>query len=149
MKIRYQTGTATIVQLVVMLLLNFATALQAIITSCVHHDSCVSGIVINFLFLIVLAVWLMLLAALGYMAENRRSRKFALVLLAGEALVAVVTFFNIRHFPNILGLITSIVDFSMAIWVIILAYRLRKSITSTVSLAPAGQRPRRRVKTIK
>jgi len=146
MKITHETSTATLIQASVMWILNVITQVQASISSCIHHDSCVSGIVINLLFVLVLGVWLMFLSALGYMAENRRSRKFATALILGEGLVAIVTFFNIRHFPNILGLVTSIVDCAMAIWIIFIAFRLRQSITTTVATAPTGQRPRRRVR---
>ncbi|HET6924323.1 MAG TPA: hypothetical protein VFH39_00650 [Candidatus Saccharimonadales bacterium] len=145
MKLRYETSVATIVQLIVMLALNFVNQLVAIITSCVKHDNCVENTVVNLLFVIVLAVWLVSLASLGYAAENRRSKRLATLLILAEALVAIVTLFNIKHFPNILGLVTSIIDFCLAVWVIILAYRLRQVEEKGVA-APTGQRPRRRVR---
>src|SRR5205814_171305 len=77
MKFTHQTGTATLIQASIMWLLNVATQAQASIESCMHHDSCTSGIVINLLFVLVLGVWLMFLSAVGYFAEERRSRKFA------------------------------------------------------------------------
>ncbi len=144
MKLRYETGTATLTQLIVMLLLNFITNIDSTVTGCIHKDGCVSGIVINFTFVLVLAGWLMGLSGLGYMAQEKRSRRLATLLIAGEVLVVIVTLFNIRHYPNKLGLITSIVDCALAIWVITLAYHLRQTKESIVT-APRGDRPRRRL----
>ena len=142
-KLRYQTGTATLIQLIVMLLLNFATAIQSIVSACVHRDGCVSNTVVTILYVIVLAVWLIFLSALGYAAQEKRSRRYARLLIAAESLVAVVAFFDIRHYPNLLGLITSTIDFALAIWVITLAYRLSKSHGGRI-VAPARSRARRR-----
>jgi hypothetical protein len=125
--LRYQTGTATLIQLIVMLLLNFTTGIQSIVSACTEHTGCVSNMVVTIMFVIVLAGWLIFLSALGYTAQEKRSRNVARGLIAAESLVAIVTFFNIRHYPNVLGLITSLVDFALAVWVITLAYRLNKA----------------------
>ena len=147
MKLRYKTGAATIIQLSVMLLLNFLNALYSMITGCIHHDSCVEGVVINLLFVLVLAIWLLFLAAVGYMTEQRRSRRFALVLLVAESLVALATLSNIRHYPNLFGLFTSLIDFSLAVWVMVLAYPIWRANSPTAPLKAAPkQRPRRRLK---
>jgi len=127
MTLRYQTGTATLVQLIIMLLMNFVNGVSSSVSACTSHSDCISNIVTTALFLIVLAVWLIFLSMLGYTAEDKRSHAIARVLIAGEALVALVTLFDIKHYPNILGLITSIVDFTLAVWVITLAYRLSKA----------------------
>jgi len=153
MTLRYQTGVATITQLIIMLVLNFITQTQAAVQACVDHTGCVSGIVINALFVIVLAIWLLFLSALGYMAQDKRSRRFATALIACEGLVVIVTFFNMRHFPNKLGLITSIVDCALAIWVIVLAWRIRQAgggrivakATTRPRSAPHGADPRKRL----
>jgi hypothetical protein len=143
MKLRYETGIATLIQLVVMLLLNFVNALQSSISACSAHSGCISNIVSNLLFIIVLAIWLMFLSAVGYRAQDKRSRNFATVLIASEALIVLVAAFDIKHAPNILGLITSIVDLALAAWVITLAYRLRKARGGRVVVRQSS-RPRRR-----
>lgn len=134
MRLPTETGAATLIQLTIMLLLNFVTALASIISSCTKHDSCSTGIVFSLLSLIILAVWLLFLSAVGYHAQNTHNRRFATILIAGEALVAIVTLANIKRSGNPLDLITSIIDCALAIWVITLAYRLRR--------APAGARLR-------
>ena len=45
------------------------------------------------------------LQALGFAAQDRRSRPLARILIAAEAIIAVVALFDLRHFPNVLGLL--------------------------------------------
>jgi cytochrome bd-type quinol oxidase subunit 2 len=140
-KLRYQTGTATLIQLIVMLLLNFATALQSIASACLRHNGCVSNAMVTILYVILLAVWLVFLSMLGYTAQEKRSKRLAQALIVGESFVAIVALFDIRHYPNVLGLITSTIDLALAVWVITLAYRLSKSGGGRI---PATSRNRRR-----
>jgi len=142
MTLRYQTGAATLTQLIVMLLMNFVNGMFSIVSACSSHSGCISNMVTTFLFIIVLAVWLIFLSMLGYTAQDKRSHKVARLLIAAEILVALVTLFDMKHYPNILGLITSMVDFVLAVWVIVLAYRLSKAKGGRISTA--GQKPRTR-----
>src|ERR1700760_2273571 len=102
MKIRYQTGVATLTQLIIMLLLNFINGVTSTISACTSNDGCLSNIVSSSLLIIVLAIWLMFLSMLGYAAQDKRSRAMARFLIMGEAFVALVAVFDIRHYPNIL-----------------------------------------------
>lgn len=140
LRLRYETGTATLVQLIVMLLLNFANAITTIITTCVHHDQCVENTVVTALYIIAMAVWLVFLTILGFAAQDRRSVFIARILLMAEALVAIVALFDIRHSPNALGFITSLVDFALAAWVIIPAYRLQKARGGRITERPRSRR---------
>ena len=142
MALKYQTGTATLTQLIVMLLLNLLNAIVSIVQGCVQHNQCVSNAVVSALYVIVLAVWLIFLSALGFAAQDRRSRRIAQLLIASEAVVAVVALFDMRHFPNILGLITSTIDFCLAIWIITLAWRLSQSRGGRI--VATSSRPRER-----
>lgn len=64
---------------------------------------------------------------LGYAAQERRSRRFALALIAAEFLVLIVATFNTKHHPDTLSLITSVTDIILALWIIFLAIRLVRS----------------------
>jgi len=143
MTLRYQTGTATLVQLVVMLLLNFVNGVASSVSACTSHSGCVSNIVTTCLFVIVLAVWLIFLSMLGYTAQDKRSRAIARLLIAAEALVALVALFDIKHYPNLLGLLTSVIDFALAVWVIVLAYRLSKAKGGRIVASPKARTRRR------
>jgi len=143
MTLRYQTGTATLTQLIVMLLLNFVNGVTSSISACTSHSGCVSNIVTTCLFIIVLAAWLIFLSMLGYTAQDKRSRNIARLLIAAEVLVALVALFDIKHYPNILGLLTSLIDFVLAVWVIVLAWRLSKARGGRI-VASTKPRARRR-----
>jgi hypothetical protein len=62
--------------------------------------------------------------------------------MAIELLVLVVALFNAKHFPNVLGLITSLTDAIIAGWIIVLAWRLSRAKGGRITV-PAS-RPRRR-----
>jgi hypothetical protein len=42
-------------------------------------------------------------------------------------MILIISLFNAKHYPNILGLITSLVDAAFAIWIIWLAFRLTRA----------------------
>jgi len=139
MKLRYETGIAAMAQFLVVVLLNFVGAIVSAIGSC--HDatstySCVSDVGIDLLYVILLAGWLGFIWVLAYAAQDRRDHRLATILMGAEAIILMVSLFNAKHYPNILGLITSLVDAAFAIWVIWLAFRLTRAkggrITATI-----------------
>jgi hypothetical protein len=62
--------------------------------------------------------------------------------MATELLVLLIALFNAKHYPNILGLITSLTDAALAAWVILLAFRLNQAKGGRITATAA--RPRRR-----
>jgi hypothetical protein len=126
MKITYETGTATLIQLIVLGLLNILTAIDSTITAC-KTDDCLGSFFINFIFYVVLVVWFVSLSVLGYAAQQKRSRRLAQILIAAEALVAIVALFDAKHHNDILGLLTSVADLVLAVWIIRLAFRLMRA----------------------
>ncbi|HEX7368491.1 MAG TPA: hypothetical protein VF261_02445 [Candidatus Saccharimonadales bacterium] len=147
MALRYQTGTATITQFIVMMLLTFANGIYNIVSQCVAHNQCVENTVSSALYILLMAVWLMFLSVLGYAAQDKRSRPISRVLIGAEALVAIVALFNARHFPNLLGLATSLVDCGLAIWVIVLAWRINRASGGRI-VANTSNRQRQRKHTL-
>ena len=143
MKIRYQTGVVTLIQFIAGVALGFLNEVSSSISGCIGTGStCVSNTLVSLVLIILTAVWFAFVAALGYAAQDRRSRRLARYLIAAEAIIAVVALFDAKHFPNILSLITSIVDFCLAAWALLLAYRLSKANGGRV-IAPTRTRKRR------
>ena len=132
MKLTYETGTATIMQFIVLGLLNIANGLDSIVTTC-HHPGgdCVGNVFSSLIFYILLMGWFGGVAVLGYLAQERRSKRLAQLLIITEAMVSLIALFNIKlnlkYHNGFLGLGTSIIDVVLAIWIITLAYRLMRS----------------------
>ena len=146
MKLRYETGIAAMTQFLVIVLLNFVGAIVSSVGSCndaTNTYSCVSDIGINLFYVILLAIWFGFIWILAYAAQDRRDHRLATVLMGAEAMILVVSLFNAKHYPNILGLITSLVDAAFAVWVIWLAFRLTRAKGGRIT-APAATRQRRR-----
>ena len=125
-------------QFVVIVLLNFVGAIVTSVGSCneaTNTYGCVSDVGINLLYVILLAVWFGFVWILAYAAQDRRDHRLATMLMGAEAMILAISLFNAKHYPNILGLITSLVDAAFAVWVIWLAFRLTRAkggrITST------------------
>ena len=128
MRLRYETGTATLLQFAVVTILAFINQITSIVSTCVKHDGdCVSNSLVSLILVILVAIWFGFISALGYAAQDKRSRRLAQVLIGAEGLNVMISLFNAKHFPNTLGLITSVIDLALAAWVIMLAWRLMKA----------------------
>jgi hypothetical protein len=146
MRLKYQAGTATLIQLIVLGLLNIANGLQSVIETCRHDSgSCMSNIFTSFIFYILTVGWFVILVIIGYGAQEKRSKRLAQVLIAAEGLTALVALFNIklnlRYHNGFLSLFTSFADLVLSIWIITLAFRLMRAGAGRVV---SRQRPRRR-----
>lgn len=132
MKFTYKTATATLVQFIALGLLNLVNGLDSIVTTC-HHPGgdCVGNILSSVIFYIFITGWFCLIVVLGFLAQERRGKRLAQLLIVAEASVVLVALFNIklslRYFSGVLSLATSLVDIALAIWIITLAYRLMKA----------------------
>lgn len=145
-KLRYETGTATLIHFIVIMLLGFVNAISSIIDGCKDTDvvNCIQSTGISFIFVLVMAGWFGFLAMLGFAAQEQRSHRLARLLMVAEFLVLVVSLFNAKHFPNVLGLITSLVDAAFAAWIITLAFRLSRAKGGRITTPSTANRPRRR-----
>jgi hypothetical protein len=147
MALKYETGIATIAQLIIMTALNFVNGAFTSVQSCTNGgNDCVSNVILNLLFFMLITGWFAFLWILGYTAQDRRSRRMAQILLVAEVLVVLVSLVDARHYPNILGLITSLADAALAAWVALLAFRLMRAKGGRVR---SLSRPRRRPSTSK
>jgi cytochrome c biogenesis factor len=128
MKLRYETGTATLIQLGVVTLLGFINQVGASVSSCLNDASeCVGDSFVSLVFVILLGVWLGIVSTIGYAAEEKRSRRLAIVLIGCEFLIFMVAAFNARHTTNLFERLTSLTDLFIAIWIMVLAFRLARA----------------------
>jgi hypothetical protein len=149
MKLRYETGTATLIQLGVVTLLGLINQVAAIISSCVSDASqCVEDSFVSLVFVILLGLWLGIVSTIGYAAQEKRSRKLAILLMACEFLILMVAVFNAKHTTNFFERLTSLTDIAIVLWVMILAFRLARanggrivSRTRTAATTRARRRP--------
>lgn len=128
MALKYETAIATFVQFVTLTLLNVGTGTVSVISTCHQgNGDCVSNLIVSLIFFILLSLWFCCVWILGFAAQSRRSKRLAQALIAVEVAIAVVALFNAKHHTDPLSLVTSLTDFALSIWVIILAIRLIKS----------------------
>jgi hypothetical protein len=143
MTLRYETGTATFIHFIVMMILGFVGLVASVVEQCHNGDfaDCAQGSVISFVYLFLLAGWFGFLSVLGYAAQDQRSHRLARFLMVAEFMVLGVALFQAKHYPDILALLTSLTDAAFAAWIIVLAWRLSKAKGGRIS---ASNRPRRR-----
>ncbi len=144
MRLKYETGILTFIQFVTLSLLGIVNGLNSIITTCVHQSTsndCVSNMLVSIIFFILTTIWFALIWVLGYQAQERRSRRLAQLLIAMEAFIALIAFFNAKHHSDLLSLFTSLLDLVLAVWIIVLAVRLMRAKGGRVV---SRQRPRQR-----
>jgi hypothetical protein len=132
MRLTYETGTATLVQFIVLGLLNIADALQSIITTCNHRGGdCVGNLLSSIIFYLLITSWFAIIVGFGFSAQERRNKRIAQLLICAELAVVVVASYNIKlnisYHNGYLSLLTSCLDDILAIWVISLSYRLIKA----------------------
>jgi hypothetical protein len=145
LKLRYETGVVALVQFLVMVLLNFVGAIVSAIGTCYDAGDtyeCVSGVGIELVYVVLLAAWFGFVAVLAYGAQDRRDHKLAFLLMGAEGIILMISLFNAKHYPNILGLITSLIDAAFAVLVIWLALRLLRAKGGRIT--GAATRSRRR-----
>src|SRR5579884_1575102 len=127
-KLTYETAVATFILFIVLSLLNIANGVNSVVTTC-RHDSqdCVSNLLVSLIFFWLAAAWFAAVWMLGLMNQDRRSSRLAKLLIAAEALIALVALFNARHHTDFLSLFTSLIDLALALWIILLAFRLMRA----------------------
>ena len=130
------------------MLFGFVGLIASIVDQCHEGDfaNCAQGSIISFVYVFLLAGWFGFLSVLGYAAQDQRSHRLAYMLMFAEFMVLAIALFNAKHFPSVLGLITSLVDAAFAAWIIVLAWRLSRAKGGRIT---TSSRPRRRPATTK
>jgi len=125
---KYQVATIAVVQFIAMSLLGIANATNSIVVECkAGEGSCASNALSSLVLFLLIVGWFAFLWILAYTAQSTRNRKLAFLLMGAEGLVAMIALFNAQNHVDLLGLTTSIIDFTLAIWVIVLAFRLLRA----------------------
>ncbi len=149
MKLRYETGAATLVQFAVGTILGFLTQFSTVVASCFKHSGdCVSDTLTSLLYVILLGMWLGFVSVIGYAAQDKRSQRLAQILVGLEGIILLVILFNIRGSHNLFDQLASLIDLAICIWVVMLAWRLMRAKGGRIVKIPASthtERPRRRV----
>ena len=141
MKIKYQTGIATLIQFITLSVLAFANSVNSVVSTChSDHSNCISNLIVTLIFTIILVVWFGFIWVLGFTAQHQRSKRLSQLLIAIEGAVILVAAFNAKHHTDWLSLATSFTDVMLGIWVVFLAFRLMRSDGGRIV---AGQRRRR------
>ncbi len=141
MRLNYHTGIATLVQFVVMTLLFLISGIESVASGCTRQGGdCIDSVFVSVVFFILAALWFGAIWVLGFAAQDKRSHRLAYILIAVELLVIMVATFNARNHTNTLSLLTSLIDIALAVWVIVLAYKLSRSKGGRIM---AGGRKRR------
>lgn len=135
-------------QFAVVTIFGLLTQLGPAIGDCVKsRGDCTNEVMSSLLYVVLLGVWLIFVSVIGYAAQDRRNRRMAQLLIACEGFIGLISLFNARHFPSILGLISSLVNFGFAVLAIYLAWNIiRSGGGRIVSSSPLAGRngPRRR-----
>ena len=142
MLLHYRTAVAALIQFIVVSLLSLVTGLDSVIGTCsTRHNNCVSNMLGTTLLFLLTAFVFGIIWVIGYAAQDRRSRRLAVLLIIIEAAVLLVAAFNASHHTSLLSLMASLTDASLAAWVIALAVRLIRANGGRIM---ASQRARQR-----
>lgn len=142
MKLTYETGIATLVQFIVLSLLNIATQVTSIVTTChAKSSNCLTNALSSTGYFMAIVIWFAIVWILGYMAQKRRSRRLSVLLISAEAMIVIIALHNAKAHTDIIGLVTSLIDIALALWVIWLAFHLFRAGSRRIV---ASERSRRR-----
>ncbi|HUD10459.1 MAG TPA: hypothetical protein VMR28_02180 [Candidatus Saccharimonadales bacterium] len=142
-KLKYETGIVTFIQFIVLSILNFINQLVSVVSTCHGQSSdCVSNSISSITLMILVVVWFGAVWMIGYVAQDRHSRRLARLLILAEMAVIVIELFNLKHPANTLGSVTSLIDLLLAAWVIVLAWRIYRAKGGRVVTSTRARRRR-------
>jgi hypothetical protein len=129
MRLRYETGIATLVQFVFGVGLSLIGGAASVINGCHGHAAaeCASNTLVSLLLIIITATVLAAIAAFGYIAQERRSTRLALILIGIEGMAALFYLFDAKQSLGLLERISNLISFVVAGWVVVIAVALAQS----------------------
>lgn len=143
MRLHYQTGTATFIQLVVVLFLIVLNNVIAFIQDCFIRDAgCVAPAFVSMVMIVFAGIWLMILSVIGYAAQERRNKRVAYTLMGLQAFTMLIALMLARLPGNWFAGVSAVIAAVLAGWVIILAFRISRAKGGRIV---QRQRPRRRL----
>ncbi len=129
MRIRYETTNATFAQFIVGVGLSFISGVASIIGGC-HQTAgadCVSNAFVSLILIILTVAAYGFLLGLGFVAQERRSRRLALALIGCEAFAMLIFLFDARQSPALVDKATNALSFIIAAWVAYVAWNLSRA----------------------
>jgi hypothetical protein len=144
-KLTYQTGIGTMIQFILLSFLALGSQAVSVVTECTSKDgNCIGNLLTSIIFYMLVAVVFGSIWIIGLWAQDRRSKRLALMLIGIEGIIAAVSLFSLKlslhGHKNVFGLAASFLIFVMACWIALLAYRLMRAEGGRVS---PGRRQRR------
>ena len=128
LKLKYETGIATTIQFIGLTALNFISAIYTSTNQCMKGSgsgSCVSDIVLEVVYFLVITFWFGFLWMAGFATQDRRSKRIAQFLILAEGLVFLVGLYGIvKHRDSLIGILISLAEIFTSVWVAWLALRL-------------------------
>lgn len=145
MKLTYQTGIATLIQLIVLSALTFISQIFSVVDTCTKDDgNCLGNLATSIILYLLVAIVFGSIWLIGLGAQHQRSKFWAWLLVCIEGFIALVSLFSIKlslhTHKNILGITASLAIFAISVWTITLAYRVTRFENRRIS----GGRRRRR-----
>lgn len=145
LRLTHETGVATLLQFIVLGLLNIIGTVNSTVAACRDGGGgCLVEIFVSSILFLLMMSYFAFVCLLGYMAQERRSRRFSQLLIGAESLIALVALASLKFPTDALGQITSLVALVSALWIIMMAYRVMKSGGKRITRLDAS-RPRRRL----
>lgn len=128
MRVRYETSIATLVQFILGAALTLLNSAVSIVSGCVTKGAdCVGNTFVSLLLIVLVVAAYGALLGLGYVAQERRSSKLALLLIGCEAFAALIFLFDARQTPSPIDKVTNALSFVVAIWVALVAFNLYRA----------------------
>lgn len=125
-RLTYQTAVVSLIQFISIMILGVPDTVINIVSTC-HNDSsnCVSNMIVSLIFYLLTAGWFLIIVLLGWAAQKKRSRQFAVILIGFEFITLVVAgYIDFPHDTNVLAKGTSLLDALLSLWVMYLAFRV-------------------------
>jgi hypothetical protein len=130
-RLYYQTAIATLIQFIIASLFILVTQLGSSVVTCFKDSSnCISNLITSVIFFILVSVVFGIVWAIGFFAQERRSRRLAQLLICVEGILGFLALFSVKlnaHSRSISGLIASFGLLVMSGWIISLAFRLMRA----------------------
>jgi hypothetical protein len=146
MKLKYETGVATIIQFAFLELLAIPIVVVEIVSSCTGHGTqCSTNVFLSPIIFLLKAILYGALALIGYIAQEKRNNRLAWLLVLGELGLIPFSLFNLIHDTNYLTRFTSVIGLLFALWIIVLSYNLAHAkggrIVKRASVKPRHRKP--------
>lgn len=128
MNLHYQTGTATFIQLAIVMFLIVMNNIITFIATCTSETSeCAITAMFSLIFIIMAGVWFLAVSAVGYAAQDKRSSKLSYALIAAELLTLAAAYGFSQYPSNWFGSLSAVVIMLSCAWIILLAWRLSRA----------------------